>query len=161
MNRKPAEVDSALTVKRETTASRATGVGRDSRRLDLLAVGGRQQPDARRRPRTGRRVGSTIHHSVGVWPLLLDDETVVQDCRAARAAGAAGQGPTVRKGSNHDAAVRHRGRRLSHRDGRGTRRRADGLGAQAGGTRGRLPRNRECTWRLAAIAERRISDDDQ
>lgn len=25
-------------------------------------------------------VGATIHHSVGVWPLLLDDETEVVDC---------------------------------------------------------------------------------
>ncbi|WP_168582983.1 SRPBCC family protein [Gephyromycinifex aptenodytis] len=29
-------------------------------------------------------VGSRIHHSVGTWPLLLNDETVVQECEPGR-----------------------------------------------------------------------------
>jgi uncharacterized protein YndB with AHSA1/START domain len=28
--------------------------------------------------------GSTIHHSIGVWPLLLNDETVVEECEPQR-----------------------------------------------------------------------------
>ena len=42
MESSPAAVDSSLTVKRETTASRDAGVERDRRRLDVFTVGGRQ-----------------------------------------------------------------------------------------------------------------------
>ena len=58
------------------------GVGRAGRRLALPAVGGGRLPDAGRRRRRGPRSGSKLHHSVGAWPLLIDDDTEVARVRA-------------------------------------------------------------------------------
>jgi hypothetical protein len=102
--------------------------------------------------------GSTIHHSVGIWPLLLDDETEVQQCDPQR------EIVLLAKGRPFGAA-------------RITLRLSDlptGCRIEMSEvpvspplkwlpTRAALaaawPRNRECTRRLAALAERRTSPD--
>src|SRR3954470_24604657 len=75
----PSEVESQLTVRRETTASRQRvwDVMADGWTYSQWVVGNSRMravsPD-------WPAVGSTIDHSVGVWPLLLDDETEVLEC---------------------------------------------------------------------------------
>src|SRR5436190_6354186 len=72
----PAAVDSSLTVKRDTTATRQQvwDVMADGWTYSQWVVGNSRMravsPD-------WPAVGSSIEHSVGVWPLLLDDETEV------------------------------------------------------------------------------------
>lgn len=53
------------------------GVGGACAGLDLHPVGGRQQPHARRGselPEAG-----SIRHSIGIWPLVIDDATIVEE----------------------------------------------------------------------------------
>jgi hypothetical protein len=104
-------------------------------------------------------VGSTIDHSVGVWPLLLDDHTVVEDCLPLERLVLLAKGRPFGK-----ARITLR---LFDIDGGGCRIQMAEVpvGAPMGWVPKRLalaaamPRNRECTWRLAAIAERRSSVD--
>ena len=42
-------------------------------------------------------VGSRIHHSVGVWPALIDDETRITGCEPLRSSGCGPRaGPSAR-----------------------------------------------------------------
>ena len=69
------------------------GLGRARRRLALPAVGGRRLPDARGRRRPGPPWASQLHHSVGTWPLLIDDTTEVARVRARRRGWCSGRAP--------------------------------------------------------------------
>ena len=52
-------------------------MGRAGRWLDVFAMGGRQQSDARGRSAlAGTRLA--VLHSIGVWPVVINDETVVE-----------------------------------------------------------------------------------
>ena len=101
-------------------------------------------------------VGSKLHHSVGVWPLLIDDNTEVTDvdARAARC-HAAGPGLADRRGARSTSGCVPVGAEteVDHRGGRGVRPGAlvpppvRGLSLKW--------RNTETLRRLAFIAERR------
>jgi hypothetical protein len=105
------------------------------------------------------QVGSTIRHSVGVWPLLLDDVTVVEDCQPLHRLVLLAKGRPFGK-----ARITLR---LFDIDGGGCRiEMAEvavgppmGWAPNGVALAAAFPRNRECTWRLATIAERRTPDD--
>ena len=158
MTEKPAEVESPLTVVRDTSASREQvwAVMADGWTYSQWVVGNSRMravdpnwPD----------VGSTIRHSVGVWPLLLDDVTAVEDCQPLHRLVLLAKGRPFGK-----ARITLR---LFDIDGGGCRIEMAEVpvGAPMGWVPNRLalaaafPRNRECTWRLATIAERRPPDD--
>jgi hypothetical protein len=158
MTKNPDGVESSLTVKRDTTASR-------ERVWDVIADGWTYSQwvvgNSRMRgvdPQWPAE-GSTISHSIGVWPLLLDDLTVVEDCQPLEQLVLLAKGRPFGK-----ARITLR---LFDIDGGGCRIEMAEVpvGAPMGWVPNRLalaaavPRNRECTRRLAAIAERRSSDD--
>lgn len=150
----PEEVDSTLTVERETTASRdqVWAVIADGWTYSQWVVG-----NSRMRAVDPRwpEVSSTIDHSIGVWPLLLDDQTVVESSEPQREIVLLAKGRPFGK-----ARVTLR---LSDTPGGGCRitMAEVPVGFPMGWVPGRIalaaaiPRNRECTRRLAAIAERR------
>jgi uncharacterized protein YndB with AHSA1/START domain len=156
----PAESESELTVKRETTASRQRvwDVMADGWTYSQWVVGNSRMravsPD-------WPAAGSTIHHSVGVWPLLLDDQTEVLESVPQERLVLLAKGRPFGK-----ARITLR---LFDVEGGGCRIEMAEVpvGAPMGWVPNRvalaaaIPRNRECTWRLAAIAERRVSDDDE
>ena len=158
MTKKTAEVESSLTVKRETSASREQvwAVIADGWTYSQWVVGNSRM---RAVDPNWPHAGSTISHSVGVWPLLLDDVTVVEDCQPLEQLVLLAKGRPLGK-----ARITLR---LFDTDGGGCRIEMAEVpvGAPMGWLPTRLalaaafPRNRECTWRLAAIAERRTPDD--
>jgi len=159
MTQPPSEVESELTVKRDTAASRQRvwEVMADGWTYSQWVVGNSRMravsPD-------WPAVGSTIHHSVGVWPLLLDDQTEVLDSVPQERLVLLAKGRPFGK-----ARITLR---LFDLDGGGCRIEMAEVpvGMPMGWVPERvalaaaMPRNRECTWRLAALAERRVSDDD-
>lgn len=156
----PEEIDSVLTVKRDTTASRERvwDVMADGWTYSQWVVGSSRM---RAVDSTWPNVGSTIRHSVGVWPLLLDDLTEVQDCLPLQQLVLLAKGRPFGK-----ARITLR---LFDIDGGGTRIEMSEVpvGAPMGWVPTRValaaafPRNRECTWRLAAMAERRTPRDGE
>ena len=102
--------------------------------------------------------GSTIHHSIGIWPLLINDETVVDTCiprselvllAKGRPFGAARI--TLRlKDIDNGCRIE-----MSEVPVGGPLKWLPEHAALASA----WPRNRECTRRLAALAERRTSED--
>ncbi|WP_197381585.1 SRPBCC family protein [Mycolicibacterium mengxianglii] len=159
MTEHPGEVDSSLTVKRDTTATREQvwSVIADGWTYSQWVVGNSRM---RAVDPNWPEVGSTIRHSIGVWPLLLDDVTVVEDCQPMEQLVLLAKGRPFGK-----ARITLR---LSDIDGGGCRIEMAEVpvGAPMGWVPNRLalaaaiPRNRECTWRLTALAERRTPDDD-
>ncbi len=153
----PGEVDSSLVVKRETAASRAQvwAVLADGWTYSQWVVG-----NSRMRAVDAHwpQVGATIRHSVGIWPLVLDDVTVVLDCQPLRQLVLLAKGRPLGK-----ARITLR---LFDLDDGGCRIEMAEVpvGAPMGWVPNRLalaaavPRNRECTWRLAALAERRLPE---
>lgn len=148
-----AESARALTVQRDTTASRTQvwDVIADGWTYSQWVVGNSRM---RAVDPGWPAVGSIIEHSIGVWPLLLDDRTVVQDCRPME------QLVLLAKGRPFGKA------RITLRlfdIGTGCRIEMAEVpvGAPLGWVPDRIallaviPRNRECTRRLAALAERR------
>ncbi|WP_313676181.1 SRPBCC family protein [Mycolicibacterium sp.] len=102
--------------------------------------------------------GSRILHSIGVWPLVIDDETVVLSCVPEQELvllakiGRLGAARITLRLSDiaggcrlemDEIAVRGPMRMVPNR-------------LQLAGI---WPRNKECTWRLAGLAERREPDD--
>jgi hypothetical protein len=153
----PQEVNSALTATRDTSATpeQVWAVMADGWTYSQWVVGnGRMRAVDADWPAPG----SKIHHTIGVWPLIINDETVVEAC-------------TPRQELVLPAKVRPFGRaRITLR-----------LTASPNGCRIEMsevpvggplnlvpqplslaavwPRNRECTWRLAAHAERRTQPE--
>lgn len=103
--------------------------------------------------------GSTIHHSIGVWPAVINDSTVVESCIPERELVLIANGRPLGK-----ARITLR---LHDVDGGGCLIEMAEVPVSAPmkwipdavALAGVFPRNRETTWRLAAIAERRTSDD--
>jgi hypothetical protein len=107
-------------------------------------------------------VGSTIRHSIGVWPLVINDETVVeesvpQEKLVLHAKGQLGGARVVLRLSDIPDGCRVTMEEYP----------VSGVGALVPRKAGDLaawPRNRETLWRLAAIAERlkptELSSDD-
>jgi uncharacterized protein YndB with AHSA1/START domain len=79
MESSPAAVDSSLTVTRETTASREQvwNVIADGWTYSQWVVGNTRM---RAVDPAWPAPGSKIHHTIGIWPLVLNDETVVESC---------------------------------------------------------------------------------
>lgn len=160
MTEHPEEVDSPLTVKRDTTASRGQvwAVMADGWTYSQWVVGNSRMRSV---DPNWPQVNSTIAHSIGVWPLLLDDLTVVEDCRPLEQLVLLAKGRPFGK-----ARITLR---LFDIEGGGCRIEMAEVpvGAPMGWLPHRValaaafPRNRECTRRLAAIAERRVPDDSR
>lgn len=158
MTKKPPELDSALTVKRETSASRKDvwAVIADGWTYSQWVVGNSRM---RAVDPNWPQAGSSIRHSIGVWPLLIDDVTIVEDCQPEQQLVLLAKGRPFGK-----ARITLR---LFDIDRGGCRIEMAEVpvGAPMGWVPKRLalaaaaPRNRECLWRLAAIAERRAPDD--
>jgi hypothetical protein len=150
----PEEIDSSLTVRRDSKATRKQvwDVIADGWTYSQWVVGNSRMravdPD-------WPNQGSTIEHSIGVWPMVLDDETVVEECVPLEHLVLLAKGRPFGK-----ARITMR---LSDIEGGGCRIEMSEVpvGAPLGWVPERLalaaaaPRNRECTWRLAALAERR------
>ncbi|CAA0094216.1 Uncharacterised protein [Mycolicibacterium vanbaalenii] len=147
------EAQNSLTVTRETSAS-------VQRVWDLLADGWTYSQwvvgNSRMRAvdRDWPAPGSQIHHSIGLWPLVINDTTTVEKCTpleelvllaktrpfgAARITMRLSPTPT---GCRIEMAEVPAGVPLKWLP--------DSVGLAAA-----WPRNRECTWRLASLAERR------
>ncbi|MET0899165.1 MAG: SRPBCC family protein [Mycobacterium sp.] len=158
MTERPSEINSPLTVKRDTKASRheVWAVLADGWTYSQWVVGNSRM---RAVDANWPEVGSTIRHSIGVWPLLLDDLTVVQQCQPLEELVLLAKGRPFGK-----ARITLR---LYDTDGGGCRIEMAEVpvGVPMGWVPDRLslaaaiPRNRECTWRLAALAERRRPED--
>ena len=99
------------------------------------------------------RPGSAIRHSIGVWPLVINDQTVVESCEP-------GQELVLRAGVGWLGAARITMRLNETPDGC----RVDMIEVPVQGPVGVIPdllalaaiypRNRECLLRLASLAER-------
>ncbi len=97
--------------------------------------------------------GSAIKHSVGVWPLVISDETVVESCTP-------GEELVLRAGLGPLGSARITLRLRDIPDGC----RIEMIETPASGPLRLIPdrlalaavypRNRECLWRLTALAER-------
>ena len=158
MESSPAAVDSSLTVKRDTTATRQQvwNVIADGWTYSQWVVGNTRM---RAVDPAWPAPGSTIHHTIGVWPVVLNDLTVVESCTPQEELVLLAKGRPFGK-----ARVTVR---LFDIDGGGCRIEMAEVpvGAPMGWVPDRLslaaafPRNRECTWRLAALAERRTPGD--
>ncbi|MEE6169446.1 MULTISPECIES: SRPBCC family protein [unclassified Mycolicibacterium] len=149
----PAAVDSPLIVKRHTTASRKQvwDVVADGWTYTQWVVGNtRMRAVAPDWPAPG----SKTHHTIGVWPLVVNDETVVEACTPleelvllARVRPFGGARITLRLVDIDD------GTRIEMAE--------VPVGGPLNWVPRRLslllvyPRNRECVARLAALAERR------
>jgi uncharacterized protein YndB with AHSA1/START domain len=98
--------------------------------------------------------GATIHHSIGVWPLVIDDETVVQHCVPQQELvllaklGAFGGGRITLRLSDIAGGCRVE---MSEVPVTGPMKVIPNRLALLG----IAPRNRECLWRLASLAERK------
>jgi hypothetical protein len=153
----PEEVDSSLTVKRDTSATR-------QRVWDVIADGWTYSQwvvgNSRMRAVDPQwpAPGSTIRHSIGVWPFVIDDLTVSEVCNPP------GELVMLAKGRPFGAA--RITMRLFDIEG-GCRIEMAEVPVSAPlrwlpkrvALAAALPRNRECTWRLAALAERRRPDE--
>jgi hypothetical protein len=153
MEASPEQMDSSLTVTRETTASRqhVWNVIADGWTYSQWVVGNtRMRAVAPNWPAPG----SKIHHTIGIWPVVLNDETEVESCTPleelvllAKGRPFAGARITLRlsdtqNGSRIEMAEVPVGGPLNWVPRR--------LALAAA-----WPRNRECLRRLAALAERR------
>jgi len=148
------EAASSLTVKRDTSASRQRvwEVIADGWTYSQWVVGNSRM---RAVDPHWPEPGSTIHHSIGVWPVLLNDSTTVKSCIP--------QQELVLIANSRPFGKARITLRLFDIDGGGCRIEMaevpvtpplqwlpDRVALAAA-----IPRNRECTLRLAAIAERR------
>ena len=152
----PDEITSSPIVRRETAASRhqVWEVLADGWTYSQWVVGNSRMravdPD-------WPQPGSTIHHSIGVWPAVINDSTVVESCTPEEELVLIANGRPFGK-----ARITLR---LHDTDGGGCVIEMAEVPVSAPmkwlpdsvALAGVFPRNRETTWRLAAIAERRTS----
>jgi hypothetical protein len=153
MESSPAQVDSSLTVTRETTASRQQvwNVIAEGWTYSQWVVGNtRMRAVAPNWPAPG----SKIHHTLGIWPVVLNDESEVESCTPleelvllAKGRPFGGARITLRLSDTHN------GSRIEMAE--------VPVGGPLNWVPRRLalaaawPRNRECLRRLASLAERR------
>lgn len=153
MESSPASVDSSLTVKRDTTASRQQvwDVVADGWTYSQWVVGNTRM---RAVDLNWPAPGSRIHHTIGVWPLVVNDETEVESCTPGH--------ELVLLAKTRPLGMARIVLRLSDTD---TGCRIEMAEVPVGGPLNWIPRklallavyprNRECTERLASLAERR------
>jgi len=153
----PAAIESSLTVKRDTTATRRQvwDVVADGWTYSQWVVGNSRM---RAVDPSWPAVGSKIHHTIGIWPVVINDETEVESCTPeeelvllAKTRPFGQARITLRL---HDTA---NGCRIEMAE------------VPVGGPLNLIPRrlalaaafprNRECTWRLASLAERRTNPE--
>ncbi|MDV3129071.1 SRPBCC family protein [Mycobacterium sp. 21AC1] len=153
MESSPAAVDSSLTVKRDTTATRQQlwNVIADGWTYSQWVVGNTRM---RAVDPNWPAPGSVIHHTIGIWPVVLNDETEVESCTpreelVLRAKGRPFGGARItlrlhdtESGSRIEMAEVPIGGPLNWVPRR--------LGLLLA-----YPRNRECTQRLVSLAEHR------
>ncbi|AFM17741.1 Polyketide cyclase / dehydrase and lipid transport [Mycolicibacterium chubuense NBB4] len=158
MTSHPEESTSSLTVERESTASR-------QRVWDVIADGWTYSQwvvgNSRMRAVDPRwpEPGSVIHHSIGVWPVVINDSTRVESCDPGREIVLIAKGRPV--GTARITL------RLHDLDNGGCRIEMAEVAVSPPMSwlphqvtlAAVFPRNRETLWRLAAVAERRASDD--
>jgi hypothetical protein len=153
MSSSPGERDSALTVTRDTPATRQQvwSIVADGWTYSQWVVGNTRM---RAVDPTWPAPGSSIHHTIGVWPVVLNDETVVESSTPME------ELVLLAKGRPFGGA------RITLRlSDIGSGCRIEMAELPAGGPLKLLPRrvalaaawprNRECLARLAALAERR------
>ena len=153
----PAAVHSSLTVTRDTTATRQQlwNVIADGWTYSQWVVGNTRM---RAVETSWPAPGSKIHHTIGIWPVVLNDETEVESCTPeeelvllAKTRPFGGARITLRlfdtpNGSRVEMAEVPVGGPLNWVPRR--------LALAAV-----YPRNRECTARLVALAERRAQPE--
>jgi uncharacterized protein YndB with AHSA1/START domain len=104
--------------------------------------------------------GARILHSIGTWPAVIDDETVVESCtEAERLVLLAKVRPAAKARITLTLTDIPGGCRVTMTEvatSAPLRWIPDGLQLAAA-----APRNRECTWRLARIAENHDADAEQ
>jgi hypothetical protein len=157
METSPAAVDSSLTVKRDTTATRQQvwNIIADGWTYSQWVVGNTRM---RAVDTSWPAPGSTIHHTIGVWPVVLNDETVVESCTPQEELVLLAKGRPF-------AAARITLRLFDTPTGSRIEMAEVPIGAPLDWVPRRLalaavyPRNRECTARLAALAERRSAPE--
>jgi len=149
----PAAIDSSLTVKRDTTATRQQvwEVVADGWTYSQWVVGNtRMRAVDPRWPAPGSR----IHHTIGVWPLVLNDETEVESSTPPEELILLAKGRPL-------GGARIVLRLFDIQDGCRIEMAEVPVGGPLNLVPRRLslaaatPRNRECLARLAALAERR------
>jgi hypothetical protein len=157
MESSPAAVDSSLTVTRDTTATRQQlwNVIADGWTYSQWVVGNTRM---RAVETSWPAPGSKIHHTIGIWPVVLNDETEVESCipqeelvLLAKTRPLGGARITLRlfdteNGSRVEMAEVPIGGPLS-------------LVPRRLALAAVYPRNRECTARLVALAERRAQPE--
>jgi hypothetical protein len=102
--------------------------------------------------------GTRILHSIGTWPAVINDETVVQSCVSGE--------ELVLLAKVRPAGVARITLRLNDLRGGGCRVEMSEVAVSRPlrwvpdrvQLLGVAPRNRECTWRLAMIAEQQVPD---
>jgi hypothetical protein len=155
----PEVSDSELTARRETHADR-------QRVWDVLADGWTYSQwvvgNSRMRAVDAAwpAPGSVIKHSVGIWPLVIDDETVAEACIPLE--------ELVLLAKMGPAGAARISLRL-HDTGNGTLIEMDevpvrgplGWLPKRAGLAMMWPRNRECLWRLTSLAERQVPGELQ
>ena len=151
------DADSCLTVTRDTSATRQQvwDVIADGWTYSHWVVGNSRM---RAVDPNWPAPGSAIEHSIGIWPLVLDDETVAELCEPLQ--------KVVLLANGRPLGAARITLRLADID---TGCRIEMSEVLVGGPLKWLPervalaaawpRNRECTWRLAALAERRTPSD--
>jgi hypothetical protein len=153
----PAAIDSSLTAKRDTTATRRQvwDVVADGWTYSQWVVGNSRM---RAVEPTWPAAGSKIHHTIGIWPVTVNDETVVESCTPEEEL-------VLLAKTRPFGQARITLRLFDTADGC----RIEMAEVPVGGPlhliprrlalAAAFPRNRECTWRLAALAERRTNLD--
>jgi hypothetical protein len=149
----PAAIDSSLTVKRDTTATRQQvwDVVADGWTYSQWVVGNTRM---RAVDPGWPAPGSKIHHTVGVWPLVFNDETEVESSTPLELLILLAKGRPL-------GGARIVLRLFDIQDGCRIEMAEVPVGAPLNLVPRRLalaaayPRNRECLARLAALAERR------
>ena len=149
----PAAIDSSLTVKRDTTATRQQvwDVVADGWTYSQWVVGNTRM---RAVDPGWPAPGSKIHHTVGVWPLVFNDETEVESSTPLEVFILLAKGRPL-------GGARIVLRLFDIQDGCRIEMAEVPVGAPLNLVPRRLalaaayPRNRECLARLAALAERR------
>lgn len=154
MTTQPEEKHNSLTVERETSAPR-------QRVWDVIADGWTYSQwvvgNSRMRAVDPQwpEPGSTIHHSIGVWPAVINDTTVVDSCTPGREIVLIANGRpfgkariTLRLHDLPNGGCRIEMSEIPVTPPMSWLPHSASLALV-------FPRNRETTWRLAAMAERR------
>ncbi len=159
MTTEPEEIDSSPVVARDTSASRKAV-------WDVIANGWTYTQwvvgNSRMRAVDPRwpEPGSTIHHSIGIWPAVVNDSTVVESWSPER--------ELVLLANSRPFGKARITLRLHDLDGGGCRIEMAEVPVSAPlkwlprkvALAAVYPRNKETTWRLAAMAERRTSAEN-